>query len=215
VPCTEPAGPADPARAGDIAPAPGRRRLLQTSLALWPVAPGAALLALSGCAQRGGSPAPAPAPPPSAPPSPPAAPGAPSGRAPVPGTPPPAPAQRPAPPAGPLPAPVAARTWTEFQLQAARRLMAANPGRVYDGPVPDPLLAIPVLEVELHADGRVRGIKVLRQPTQARDTVQLAMEAVRRAAPYGSVERLPRPWRFVEVFLFDDERRFKPRTLDL
>jgi hypothetical protein len=35
-----------------------------------------------------------------------------------------------------------------------------------------------------------------------------------RAAPYGAMSRLPRPWKFVEVFLFDDERRFKPRTLD-
>jgi len=26
--------------------------------------------------------------------------------------------------------------------------------------------------------------------------------------------RLPRPWRFAEVFLFDDQRRFKPRTLE-
>lgn len=176
-----------------------RRRLLQAPLALWPVAAG---LALAGCAQQ---PAVVPAPAPAVPLKP---------AAPTP-SPQPAPVV-PAPPAAPgaLPPPVAARSWHEFQVQAALRLMAANPGRVYDGPVPDPLLAIPVLEVELHADGRVRGIKVLRQPTQARDTVQLAIAAVHRAAPFGSVQRLPRPWRFVEVFLFDDERRFKPRTLD-
>jgi hypothetical protein len=29
------------------------------------------------------------------------------------------------------------------------------------------------------------------------------------------VSRLPRPWKIVEVFLFDDNRRFKPRTLDV
>jgi hypothetical protein len=28
------------------------------------------------------------------------------------------------------------------------------------------------------------------------------------------VARLPQPWKFVEVFLFDDDRRFKPATLD-
>ena len=38
--------------------------------------------------------------------------------------------------------------------------------------------------------------------------------AVHRAAPFGDVSRLPRPWKFVETFLFDDDRRFKPRTLD-
>jgi hypothetical protein len=114
----------------------------------------------------------------------------------------------------PLQPPVAARNWDDFQLQAARRLVAANPGRTYLGAVPDPLLAIPVLEVELTADGQVSRIKVLRTPTQATDTVQLAIDAVHRAAPYGQMQQLGKPWRFVEVFLFDDERRFKPRTLD-
>jgi hypothetical protein len=80
--------------------------------------------------------------------------------------------------------------------------------------VPDPLLAIPILEIELNGDGSVRRIEVLRVPTQAQDTVQLAIDAVRRAAPFGEVSHLPPPWRFSEVFLFDDARRFKPRTLD-
>ena len=82
-------------------------------------------------------------------------------------------------------------------------------------PVPQPLLAIPVLEVELNADGSVRRIVVQRQPSQARDTVQLAIDAVQRAAPFGDVSHLPRPWKFSEVFLFRDDRRFKPRALDL
>jgi hypothetical protein len=73
----------------------------------------------------------------------------------------------------------------------------------------------PVLEVELNADGSVRRITVQRQPSQARDTVQLAIDAVQRAAPFGDVSHLPRPWKFSEVFLFRDDRRFKPRALDL
>ena len=60
----------------------------------------------------------------------------------------------------------------------------------------------------------MRRIDVVRVPSQAKDTVQLAIDAVRRAAPYGDVSRLPKPWRFTETFLFDDDRRFKPRTLD-
>ena len=129
------------------------------------------------------------------------------------------PAQRPAAaPAAPvearLPAPGAVRSWAEVRLQAARRLVAANPDGSYTGTVPDILLAIPVLEVELHADGQIRRIDVLRAPTQAQDTTQLAIVALRRAAPFGDVSRLPRPWRFTETFLFNDERKFKPRTLD-
>jgi hypothetical protein len=105
--------------------------------------------------------------------------------------------------------------WDEFRLHAGRRLMDTNPDRTFTGPVPQPLLAIPVLEVELNADGSVRRITVQRQPSQARDTVQLAIDAVQRAAPFGDVSHLPRPWKFTEVFLFRDDRRFKPRALDL
>lgn len=113
-----------------------------------------------------------------------------------------------------LEAPSAARDWAEFRLQAAHRLVRANPARTYTGEVPEPLLAIPVLQVELNADGSVRRVAVLRHPSQARDTTQLAIDAVHRAAPFGDMRRLPRPWRWTEVFLFDDNRRFKPRELD-
>jgi hypothetical protein len=113
-----------------------------------------------------------------------------------------------------LPPPGAVRSWNEVRLQAAKRLVAANPNGTYTGAVPEPLLAIPVLEIELNSDGSIRKIDVLRQPSQAFDTVQVATDAVRRAAPFGDVSRLPKPWRFTETFLFSDDRKFKPRTLD-
>jgi hypothetical protein len=106
------------------------------------------------------------------------------------------------------------RTWEEYRRQAAERMVAASPGGSYMGVPPEPLLAIPVLEVVLNRDGSVRRIDVMRRPGQAHDTIQLAIEAVHRAAPYGRVSHLPRPWRFTEVFLFNDDRQFKPRTLD-
>jgi hypothetical protein len=116
------------------------------------------------------------------------------------------------------PAPAApgprARNWDDYRLQAAQRLAAANPGVTYSDAVPDPLLAIPVLEIELNRDGSIRRISVQRTPTQATDTVQIAIDAVRRAAPYGDVSHLPQPWRYSEVFLFRDDRKFKPRLLD-
>lgn len=107
-----------------------------------------------------------------------------------------------------------ARNWEEYKLQAARRLVDANPEMTYMSEVQQPLLAIPVLEIELNADGSVRHIKVARKPGQALDTIDLAMAAVRRAAPFGDVRHLPRPWVYNEVFLFNGERRFKPRLLD-
>jgi len=102
----------------------------------------------------------------------------------------------------------------DYRLRFANRLVAANPDITYTTPAPDPLLAIPVLEIEVNGDGSIRRIDVLRTPSQATDTVQLAIDAVRRAAPFGDATHLPRPWRFSETFLFDDDRRFKPRTLD-
>ena len=113
-----------------------------------------------------------------------------------------------------LAAPGPVRNWNELRKQAAQRVVAANPGGTYMSTPPEPLLAIPVLEVELNGDGSIRKIETLRNPREAKDTVQLAIDALHRAAPFGDVSRLPKPWRFTESFLFNDDRKFKPRTLD-
>jgi hypothetical protein len=106
------------------------------------------------------------------------------------------------------------RSWNDVRVQAAHRLVAANPTGTYTGAVPEPLLGIPVLEIELNGDGSVRKIVFLRHAREAKDTSRLAADAVHRAAPFGDVSRLPKPWRFTETFLFNDDRKFKPRTLD-
>ncbi len=149
------------------------------------------------------------------------APGETAGRATPPAPAPAAVAPRPAAVAAPtssgrvaLPPPSTKRNWTEVRKQAAERLVAANPDITYMGKVPDQLLAIPVLEVELNRDGSVRRIEILREPREAKDTLKIAVAAVERAAPFGDVSHLPRPWKFVETFLFDEARKFKPRTLD-
>ena len=128
----------------------------------------------------------------------------------------PAPAPRVAPAPAPAPTPYVrpAQTVKEYQLQIAARLMAANPKITYTTRAPDILLAIPVLELEVNADGSIRRIGVMRTPTQATDTIQIATEALRRAAPFGDVSHVPQPWKFTEVFLFNDDRHFKPRVLD-
>lgn len=181
-----------------------------------------ALAALTGCAQR-----PAPElPPPASPAAAPEAAPAPTASAPLRASPPRAePAKRAAEAAsGPiplnpryvtLPPPPAPRSEAELRAQFALRLLAAHPDSSYTARPPARLLAIPVLEVELNADGSVRNIQVLRKPTTGNEATVLAIAAVRRAAPYGNVSQLPRPWKVVETFLFDDHLRFKPRTLDV
>jgi hypothetical protein len=129
-------------------------------------------------------------------------------------TPAPATAPRPAPAPAPAPYVRPARTVDEYQRQIAARLLAANPKITYTSRAPDILLAIPVLELEVNANGSVRHIGVIRTPTQATDTIRIAIDALRRAAPFGDASQVPRPWKFTEVFLFNDDRHFKPRVLD-
>jgi hypothetical protein len=119
-------------------------------------------------------------------------------------------------PAPALAPPVAARDWVDFKLKAGKRLVDANPGISYLSDPPEVLFGIPVIETELRSDGSIARIRVVREPTnpEARDTVQIAIAAIRRAAPFGDVSRLPRPWKWAEAFLFDDRRHFKPRSLD-
>jgi hypothetical protein len=75
-------------------------------------------------------------------------------------------------------------------------------------------MAIPVMSIELNGDGSVRGITVMRYPSQARETVDMAIAAIKRAAPFGDVSKLPKPWKFNETFLFNADFKFKPMTLD-
>ena len=111
--------------------------------------------------------------------------------------------------------PATPRSAAALRLQFASRLVAAHPDTSYTERAPDRLWAIPVLEVELNANGSVRRITVLRKPTTGSEATALAIAAVHRAAPFGDVSRLPKPWKVVETFLFNDDMRFKPRTLDI
>jgi hypothetical protein len=113
------------------------------------------------------------------------------------------------------PAP-ASRSMAEFQRMAAQRLVRANPRHSYLGKPPPMMWAIVIVETTLNTDGSVRNISITRPPANpaAAATADFAIEAIRRAGPYGDVSRLPQPVRWSEVFLFNDKNQFKPRTLD-
>lgn len=107
----------------------------------------------------------------------------------------------------------ASRTWAEYKVRAARRIHDSNGSETFTGPLPDPLQSIPVLQVQLNRDGTVRNIVVLRMPGQSPETAQMAMRAVRRAAPFEPVGHLPRPWQFNETFLYNASMKFQLRSL--
>jgi hypothetical protein len=71
-----------------------------------------------------------------------------------------------------------------------------------------------VLEIELNGDGSVRKVSGAASPEPG---ARHGPSGDRRCASCGAVRRRvasAAPWRYTEVFLFDDTRRFKPRTLD-
>ncbi|TFZ08658.1 hypothetical protein [Ramlibacter humi] len=105
------------------------------------------------------------------------------------------------------------RSWDDYKMRAARRIHETSPAETFAGPLPDPLRSIPVLQVQLNHDGSVRHINVLRMPRQSPETVEMAMRAIRRAAPFEPVGHLPQPWQFNETFLYNDDLKFQLRTL--
>ncbi len=127
------------------------------------------------------------------------------------------PGAQPATVAGATPAPRAAagpaRTWAEYKVRVAQRIMDTSAGETFSGPLPDPLQSIPVLQVHLNRDGSVRRIEVLRVPRQSPQTLEMAQRAIRRAAPFEPVGHLPQPWQFSETFLYNDDLKFQLRTL--
>lgn len=106
-----------------------------------------------------------------------------------------------------------ARSWDEYKLRVARRVMETSGGETFSGPLPDPLQSIPVLQVQLHRDGSIRRIEVLRTPRQSPQTLEMATRAIRRAGPFEPVGHLPQPWQFSETFLYNDDLKFQLRTL--
>lgn len=106
-----------------------------------------------------------------------------------------------------------ARSWEEYKLRVAQRIVATSPGETFTGPLPDPLQSIPVLQVHLNRNGSIRSIVVLRVPGQSPQTLDMAIRAIRRAAPFEPVGHLPQPWQFNETFLYNGELKFQLRTL--
>lgn len=106
-----------------------------------------------------------------------------------------------------------ADSWTAYEAQAAQQIMDANQNDTYYGEPPVILASIPVLQIDLNADGTVRHIKVVREPENEPQTAQYAIDAVMRAAPFPDVSSMPKPWRFNETFLYDWALRFQLRAL--
>lgn len=100
-----------------------------------------------------------------------------------------------------------------YRVQTAKKIMQTNSAATFTGTLPNPLASIPVIEISLNADGSIGDLDVRRTPHFYPETAQIAMAAIRKAAPFGSVAHLPKPWVFNETFLFNDDLKFQLHSL--
>jgi len=127
-------------------------------------------------------------------------------------------------PAAPASAPEVAvsgaRTLAEYRLHVDELLHAANVPGVFAGRPPNPLRAVIVVYVEVNGGGELTRLELYRAPDHSPELVDEVERAWRRLGP-----QLPRPLpalingderlAFTQTWLFDDDGRFRLRTLSL
>jgi periplasmic protein TonB len=99
-----------------------------------------------------------------------------------------------------------------YRLDAARHIYAAYPAQVLKGKVPALVHAIVVTETEIDARGQVLGVRIVRQPSSAREVTPWVVSLIRGASPLPPPARVGR-LRFVEVWLVDRSGRFQVHSL--
>ena len=99
-----------------------------------------------------------------------------------------------------------------YRLDAARHIYAAYPAQILEGKVPALVYAIVVTETEIDARGRVLGVRIVRQPSSAREVTPWVVGMIRRASPMPPPARIGRV-KFVEVWLVDKSGRFQVHSL--
>lgn len=124
------------------------------------------------------------------------------------------------PQAMPFSPPAPAALMPPLTLDGYKRALAEQVARVspemFSDPVPDMLKSVVVLEISIGHDGRLLNVAV-RRSNGFTALENLAMESVRRAAPYQppswAVRRGEGSVRFLETFLFRNDGRFRIRSL--
>jgi hypothetical protein len=113
--------------------------------------------------------------------------------------------------------PAAFKTTTDLNEEiAAPQIVTANPDKVFAQAPPPVLFAIPILKVSVDRQGLVTNVDILREPMNpaAQDTVQMAIEAVLKAQPYQGLIYEGDTARFVQTFLYREDRLFLLRVLN-
>ena len=105
-----------------------------------------------------------------------------------------------------------ARNAPAYRIDAARHIYAAYPAQILKGKVPALVHAIVVTETEIDARGQVLGVRIVRQPSSAREVTPWVVSMIRRASPMPPPARIGRI-KFVEVWLVDKSGQFQVHSL--
>ncbi|WP_287983017.1 hypothetical protein [Piscinibacter sp.] len=99
-----------------------------------------------------------------------------------------------------------------YRVDGARHLYARYAQHIYKGKLPPLIHAIVVAEVELDAQGQVRGIQMIRTPSHAPEVAARVREMIRAASPLPAPARLGGT-RYLDIWLVDKSGRFQLDTL--
>jgi hypothetical protein len=99
-----------------------------------------------------------------------------------------------------------------YRIDAAHHVYAAYPALILKGKVPALVYAIVVTETEIDARGKVLAVRVLRQPSAAREVTPWVVSMIHRASPLPTPARIGRV-KFIEVWLVDKSGQFQVHSL--
>ena len=100
-----------------------------------------------------------------------------------------------------------------YRADAARHLYACFATKVYKGQLPPLLYGVMVVETEIDASGKVKGVNVVRKPAAA-EVQPWVTSLIRRGAPYPAPARLAGgKVKFTETFLVDKSGSFQTLSL--
>jgi hypothetical protein len=106
----------------------------------------------------------------------------------------------------------AATTERDYRLDAARHLYAVYAPRIYPGVLPPLLHGIVVTETRVDAHGGVAGVRIVREPSSAKEVVPWVVSMIRGASPLPPPTRIGAV-RYVETWLVDKSGQFQLHTL--
>jgi hypothetical protein len=111
------------------------------------------------------------------------------------------------------PKPSQVREAEAYGAEAARHLYGCFATKVYKGKLPPLLYGVMVVETEIDAAGKVKGVTVVRKPAAA-EVEPWVKALIQRGAPYPAPARLAGgKVKFIETFLVDKSGSFQTRSL--